>query len=52
LHDHPKGSRLAADAIIDVDCDIWIPAAQPDVVRAGNVARLRTRLRRSGREPA
>ena len=44
LREHGKGSKLSADAIIDVDCDIWIPAARPDVVRADNVARLRTRL--------
>jgi len=33
-----------ADAIIDVDCDIWIPAARPDVLRADNVGRLRARM--------
>ncbi|HEV8678435.1 MAG TPA: Glu/Leu/Phe/Val dehydrogenase [Stellaceae bacterium] len=44
LHDHPRGKRLAADAIIDIPCDIWIPAARPDVIHAGNVARLQTRL--------
>ena len=44
LRDHAKGSKLAADAVLDVDCDIWIPAARPDVVRADNVSRLRTRL--------
>jgi len=48
LHDHDKGSKLAADAILDVDCDIWIPAARPDVVRADNVSRLRTRLMPQG----
>jgi len=44
LRDSDRGSRLAPDAILDVDCDIWIPAARPDVIRADNVARLRTRL--------
>jgi glutamate dehydrogenase/leucine dehydrogenase len=44
LHDHPRGKRLAADAIIDIPCDIWIPAARPDVIHAGNVARLQARL--------
>ena len=44
LHDHDKGSKLPDDSILDVDCDIWIPAAGPDVVRADNVSRLRTRL--------
>jgi glutamate dehydrogenase/leucine dehydrogenase len=44
LREHDKGSKLAADAIIDVDCDIWIPAARPDVLRADNVTRLRAKL--------
>jgi glutamate dehydrogenase/leucine dehydrogenase len=44
LRDYPGGRKLAADAIIDVACEIWIPAARPDVVRADNVARLKTRL--------
>ena len=44
LHDHPRGKKLDRDAIIDAECDIWIPAARPDVIRADNVARLHTRL--------
>lgn len=44
LHDHPQGEKLAADAVLDIACDIWIPAARPDVIRADNVDRLRTRL--------
>jgi glutamate dehydrogenase/leucine dehydrogenase len=48
LRDHGKGAKLAADAIIDIDCDIWIPAARPDVVRIDNVSRLRTRLMPQG----
>ena len=32
------------DGIIDVPCDIWIPSARPDVLRADTVARLRARL--------
>jgi len=44
LHDYPRGRKLGADAVIDVPCEIWIPAARPDVIHAGNVARLRTRL--------
>jgi glutamate dehydrogenase (NAD(P)+) len=39
-----KGRALAPDAIIDVECDIWIPAARPDVLRADNVGRLRAKL--------
>jgi glutamate dehydrogenase (NAD(P)+) len=44
LRDYDKGQQLGADAILDIDCDIWIPAARPDVVRADNASRLRTRL--------
>jgi glutamate dehydrogenase (NAD(P)+) len=44
VRDHPKGRVLDRDAVIDVECDIWIPAARPDVVREDNVHRLRTRL--------
>jgi glutamate dehydrogenase (NAD(P)+) len=42
--DYDRGQRLDRDAILDVECDIWIPAARPDVVREENVDRLKTRL--------
>jgi len=42
--DYAGGRKLAPDAVIDVECDIWIPAARPDVVREDNVQRLRTKL--------
>lgn len=38
------GAVLNPDSIIDVACDIWIPAARPDVLRADNVARLTARI--------
>jgi glutamate dehydrogenase (NAD(P)+) len=44
LREHACGQKLAGDAIIDVPCDIWIPAARPDVINEGNVKRLNTRL--------
>jgi glutamate dehydrogenase (NAD(P)+) len=44
LRDHRAGEKLDRDAVIDIACDIWIPAARPDVVREDNVARLRTKL--------
>jgi glutamate dehydrogenase/leucine dehydrogenase len=44
LHEHERGAKLPPDAILDADCDIWIPAARPDVLRADNVCRLRARL--------
>jgi len=44
LSDHSRGRKLGPDAVIDIPCDIWIPAARPDVINEGNVGRLRTRL--------
>jgi glutamate dehydrogenase (NAD(P)+) len=44
LCESDSGTKLPSDAIVDVDCDIWIPAARPDVIRAENVSRLRARL--------
>ena len=44
LREYPDAHKLERDAIVDVECDIWIPAARPDVVREDNVHRLRTRL--------
>lgn len=48
LRDYDKGAKLSVEAILDIDCDIWIPAARPDVVRADNASRLRTRLMPQG----
>ncbi len=42
--DHPGGATAGRDAIIEVECDVWIPAARPDVITAANVDRLNTRL--------
>lgn len=42
LHDYPCGRKLGVDAVIDIPCEIWIPAARPDVILArpcGVVAR-------------
>jgi glutamate dehydrogenase (NAD(P)+) len=44
VSDYVDGRKLDGDAIVDVECDIWIPAARPDVVREDNVHRLNTRL--------
>jgi len=42
--EYGEGKRLDGDAIIDIECDIWIPAARPDVIHEGNVNRLNTRI--------
>jgi glutamate dehydrogenase/leucine dehydrogenase len=39
-----KPGSESADSIIDVECDIWIPAARPDIIRSDNVDRLKTKL--------
>jgi glutamate dehydrogenase/leucine dehydrogenase len=44
LADYSGGEKLTRDAIIGVDCDIWIPAARPDVLHEGNVDQLRAKL--------
>jgi glutamate dehydrogenase (NAD(P)+) len=38
------GQSLAPGELIGVDCEIWIPAARPDVLRADNVEELKARL--------
>jgi glutamate dehydrogenase (NAD(P)+) len=42
--DYPDGRKLDTDAVIDIHCDIWIPAARPDVIHRGNVNRLDAKL--------
>ena len=42
--EYADGRILESDDVIDVDCDIWIPAARPDVIHDDNVHRLQTRL--------
>jgi glutamate dehydrogenase (NAD(P)+) len=44
LVDHGSGRKLDRDAIVGVDCDIWIPAARPDVIHADNVAHVKAKL--------
>ncbi len=38
------GKTIENDALLDIACDIWIPAARPDVIHDDNVGRLKTRL--------
>ena len=40
-----KGAKaIDADELVGVACDIWIPAARPNVLREDNVDRLKARL--------
>lgn len=38
------GEALGRDDIIDVECEIWVPAARPDVITMDNAARIKTRI--------
>lgn len=44
FRDYPDAEVLPQDALIDVDCEIWAPAARPDVITAENADRLKARL--------
>ncbi len=42
--DYPDGTRLGREAVVGLDCDIWIPAARPDVINADNLDQVKARL--------
>jgi glutamate dehydrogenase/leucine dehydrogenase len=44
VRDFPGGRPLAGEDLIAVECEIWIPAARPDVLHADNVGRMRAKL--------
>ena len=44
LAEFEAGEPMERDDLVGVACDIWIPAARPDVINESNVDRLDTRL--------
>ena len=44
LSDFEGGEPADVDAIISADCDVWIPAARPNVLNRNNVARLKAKV--------
>jgi glutamate dehydrogenase (NAD(P)+) len=44
VSEHGSGEARDRDSVLDMECEIWIPAARPDVIREENVHRLKTRL--------
>lgn len=42
--DYPGAVSGDQNAVIAMECDIWVPAARPDVIDENNVNRLKTRL--------
>jgi glutamate dehydrogenase (NAD(P)+) len=44
VRDFPGGRPLPPAELVAVDCEIWIPAARPDVLDGSNAGRLRAKL--------
>jgi glutamate dehydrogenase/leucine dehydrogenase len=44
ITDYSDAEHLSIDAFIDVECDIFVPAAQPDVITEDNADRLKCKL--------
>jgi glutamate dehydrogenase/leucine dehydrogenase len=42
--DFSEGESLDVADLVALDCDVWIPAARPDVIRMDNVQRMRTKV--------
>jgi len=40
----PDGQPLDGDRLVGMDCDIWIPAARPDVLTAENIGQMQAKL--------
>jgi len=41
---YSPGRKLDVDGVLSIPCDIWIPAARPDVIRRDNVDQLDCKL--------
>jgi glutamate dehydrogenase (NAD(P)+) len=46
--EYAGGEPIDGDALVGIDCEIWVPAARPDVLREDNVGSLRAKLVVSG----
>jgi glutamate dehydrogenase (NAD(P)+) len=44
VSDLEGGVMLGAEDIVGIDCDIWIPAARPDVIRRDNADQVKAKL--------
>jgi glutamate dehydrogenase (NAD(P)+) len=42
--DWPDGEKIATNKAVEMDCDVLIPAARPDVINAENVARVQAKI--------
>jgi glutamate dehydrogenase (NAD(P)+) len=48
VSEHADGERRERDSLLDVECELWIPAARPDVIREDNAGLVRARAIVSG----
>ena len=39
-----EGEAIDPEDLVALECDVWIPAARPDVLNAGNAGRLRAKV--------
>jgi glutamate dehydrogenase/leucine dehydrogenase len=44
VHTFEDGVAIDRDALVGIECDVWIPAARPDVLTSENVSSLRAKL--------
>jgi glutamate dehydrogenase (NAD(P)+) len=44
IRDFEAGKKLDRDAVIGIDCDVLVPAARPDVIRADNQDTVKAKL--------
>jgi len=44
IGEFPGGTAMPLQELVGVDCDIWIPAARPDVLDAGNAGQIKAKL--------
>lgn len=44
VRDYEDAEKLDREEVINIECEIWIPAARPDVIYEGNVNCIKTKL--------
>ena len=42
--EYGRAKTISRDELIGVECDVWIPAARPDIINEDNVTRMRTKM--------
>lgn len=44
IADFPSGNPVPPESLLSLPCDVWIPAARPDVITGKNVEMLQTKI--------